>query len=221
MDPEPRGRDAGGAVGKGYPFPPKIATDTQPRLILTPSLSAPVSYVAVRFAGCQGNFGEVFKGTLQRDKTPVAVKTCKEDLPPELKIRFLSEARSVWWRYRWVFWPMGGGVLSATLAGCGCLPAGSWSSTTTRTSWSWSAFARSASPSTLWWSWFQVGGAADGGRRGFYASRPTAAVFAPGGDFLSYLRKKKDELKTKQLLRFSVDAAAGMAYLESKNCIHR
>lgn len=42
-----------------------------------------------------------------------------------------------------------------------------------------------------------------------------------GGDFLSYLRKKKDELKTKQLLRFSVDAAAGMAYLESKNCIHR
>lgn len=46
-------------------------------------------------AGCQGNFGEVFKGTLQRDKTPVAVKTCKEDLPPELKIRFLSEARFV------------------------------------------------------------------------------------------------------------------------------
>uniref|UniRef100_A0A7N8YLJ2 Tyrosine-protein kinase n=1 Tax=Mastacembelus armatus TaxID=205130 RepID=A0A7N8YLJ2_9TELE len=41
----------------------------------------------------KGNFGEVFKGILQRDKTPVAVKTCKEDLPPELKIRFLSEAR--------------------------------------------------------------------------------------------------------------------------------
>ncbi|KAG7232724.1 hypothetical protein INR49_008186 [Caranx melampygus] len=43
----------------------------------------------------------------------------------------------------------------------------------------------------------------------------------PGGDFLSFLRKKKDELKTKQLVRFAVDAAAGMAYLESKNCIHR
>uniref|UniRef100_A0A673AWD1 non-specific protein-tyrosine kinase n=1 Tax=Sphaeramia orbicularis TaxID=375764 RepID=A0A673AWD1_9TELE len=41
----------------------------------------------------KGNFGEVFKGTLQRDKMAVAVKTCKEDLPPELKIRFLSEAR--------------------------------------------------------------------------------------------------------------------------------
>jgi len=44
-------------------------------------------------ACCQGNFGEVFKGTLQRDKMSVAVKTCKEDLPPELKIRFLAEAR--------------------------------------------------------------------------------------------------------------------------------
>ncbi|KAM4709009.1 tyrosine-protein kinase Fer isoform 2-T2 [Discoglossus pictus] len=40
----------------------------------------------------KGNFGEVFKGTL-KDKTPVAVKTCKEDLPQELKIKFLSEAR--------------------------------------------------------------------------------------------------------------------------------
>ncbi|NP_001016902.1 tyrosine-protein kinase Fer [Xenopus tropicalis] len=40
----------------------------------------------------KGNFGEVYKGTL-KDKTPVAVKTCKEDLPQELKIKFLSEAR--------------------------------------------------------------------------------------------------------------------------------
>lgn len=53
-----------------------------------------MSHHALLSAGCQGNFGEVFKGTLQRDKTPVAIKTCKEDLPPELKIRFLSEARS-------------------------------------------------------------------------------------------------------------------------------
>lgn len=43
----------------------------------------------------------------------------------------------------------------------------------------------------------------------------------PGGDFLSFLRKKKDDLKTKQLVKFSLDAASGMAYLESKNCIHR
>lgn len=59
------------------------------------SSSASISHHASVPAGGQGNFGEVFKGTLQRDKMPVAVKTCKEDLPPELKIRFLSEARSV------------------------------------------------------------------------------------------------------------------------------
>ena len=42
----------------------------------------------------QGNFGEVFKGVL-KDKTAVAVKTCKEDLPQELKIKFLQEAKWV------------------------------------------------------------------------------------------------------------------------------
>lgn len=59
------------------------------------TISSLFSHHDLLSAGCQGNFGEVFKGTLQRDKTPVAVKTCKEDLPPELKIRFLSEARFV------------------------------------------------------------------------------------------------------------------------------
>lgn len=49
----------------------------------------------------------------------------------------------------------------------------------------------------------------------------STVVFSLGGDFLSFLRKKKDELKTKQLVKFSLDAASGMAYLESKNCIHR
>ncbi|EAW49054.1 fer (fps/fes related) tyrosine kinase (phosphoprotein NCP94), isoform CRA_a, partial [Homo sapiens] len=44
---------------------------------------------------------------------------------------------------------------------------------------------------------------------------------AKGGDFLTFLRRKKDELKLKQLVKFSLDAAAGMLYLESKNCIHR
>lgn len=43
----------------------------------------------------------------------------------------------------------------------------------------------------------------------------------PGGDFLTFLRKRKDEMKPKQLVKFSLDAASGMAYLESKNCIHR
>lgn len=41
-----------------------------------------------------------------------------------------------------------------------------------------------------------------------------------GGDFLSYLRKQGD-ISMKKLLKFSVDAAAGMEYLASKNIIHR
>ncbi|KAM7392236.1 hypothetical protein PAMA_007387 [Pampus argenteus] len=114
----------------------------------------------------KGNFGEVFKGTLQRDKTPVAVKTCKEDLPPELKIRFLSEARIL---------------------------------------------KQYDHPNIV----KLIGVCTQ--RQPIYI----VMELVSGGDFLSFLRKKKDELKTKQLVRFSVDAAAGMAYLESKNCIHR
>ncbi|XP_014330394.1 tyrosine-protein kinase Fer-like isoform X1 [Xiphophorus maculatus] len=114
----------------------------------------------------KGNFGEVFKGTLQRDKVPVAVKTCKEDLPPELKIRFLSEARIL---------------------------------------------KQYDHPNIV----KLIGVCTQ--RQPIYI----VMELVPGGDFLSFLRKKKDELKTKQLVRFAVDAAAGMAYLESKNCIHR
>ncbi|XP_034047346.1 tyrosine-protein kinase Fer [Thalassophryne amazonica] len=114
----------------------------------------------------KGNFGEVFKGMLQRDKMPVAVKTCKEDLPPELKIRFLSEARIL---------------------------------------------KQYDHPNIV-------------KLIGICTQRQPIYIvmeLVPGGDFLSFLRKKKDDLKTKQLIRFAVDAAAGMAYLESKNCIHR
>ncbi|KAM8854132.1 tyrosine-protein kinase Fer isoform X1 [Synchiropus splendidus] len=114
----------------------------------------------------KGNFGEVFKGTLLRDKTPVAVKTCKEDLPPELKIRFLSEARIL---------------------------------------------KQYDHPNIV----KLIGVCTQ--RQPIYI----VMELVPGGDFLSFLRKKKDDLKLKQLVRFSVDAAAGMAYLESKNCIHR
>uniref|UniRef100_A0A3B3WS45 Tyrosine-protein kinase n=1 Tax=Poecilia mexicana TaxID=48701 RepID=A0A3B3WS45_9TELE len=114
----------------------------------------------------KGNFGEVFKGTLQRDKVPVAVKTCKEDLPPELKIRFLSEARIL---------------------------------------------KQYDHPNIV----KLIGVCTQ--RQPIYI----VMELVSGGDFLSFLRKKKDELKTKQLVRFAVDAAAGMAYLESKNCIHR
>ncbi|KAM3873859.1 LOW QUALITY PROTEIN: tyrosine-protein kinase Fer [Diretmus argenteus] len=114
----------------------------------------------------KGNFGEVFKGTLQRDKMPVAVKTCKEDLPPELKIRFLSEARIL---------------------------------------------KQYDHPNIV----KLIGVCTQ--RQPIYI----VMELVPGGDFLSFLRKRKDDLKTKQLIRFSIDAAAGMAYLETRNCIHR
>ncbi|XP_067412179.1 tyrosine-protein kinase Fes/Fps isoform X7 [Emydura macquarii macquarii] len=41
----------------------------------------------------RGNFGEVFSARLRADNTPVAVKSCRETLPPELKAKFLQEAR--------------------------------------------------------------------------------------------------------------------------------
>uniref|UniRef100_A0A8C5WUS5 Tyrosine-protein kinase n=1 Tax=Laticauda laticaudata TaxID=8630 RepID=A0A8C5WUS5_LATLA len=40
----------------------------------------------------KGNFGEVFSGFLRGSNTPVAVKSCRETLPNELKARFLQEA---------------------------------------------------------------------------------------------------------------------------------
>ncbi|XP_053824858.1 tyrosine-protein kinase Fer isoform X2 [Vidua macroura] len=113
----------------------------------------------------KGNFGEVYKGTL-KDKTPIAVKTCKEDLPQELKIKFLSEARLL---------------------------------------------KQYDHPNIV----KLIGVCTQ--RQPIYI----VMELVPGGDFLSFLRKKKDELKTKQLVKFSLDAASGMAYLESKNCIHR
>lgn len=43
----------------------------------------------------------------------------------------------------------------------------------------------------------------------------------PGGSLLNYLRTNADKLSTKALLGMCQDAASGMEYLESKNCIHR
>lgn len=43
----------------------------------------------------------------------------------------------------------------------------------------------------------------------------------PGGSLLMFLRKNAATLTQKQLMAMCRDAAAGMRYLESKNCIHR
>uniref|UniRef100_A0A1L8DLX7 Tyrosine-protein kinase n=1 Tax=Nyssomyia neivai TaxID=330878 RepID=A0A1L8DLX7_9DIPT len=43
----------------------------------------------------------------------------------------------------------------------------------------------------------------------------------PGGSLLNFLRKHKSTHTSKQLIAMCRDAAAGMRYLESKNCIHR
>ncbi|XP_028005569.2 tyrosine-protein kinase Fer isoform X1 [Eptesicus fuscus] len=113
----------------------------------------------------KGNFGEVFKGIL-KDKTAVAVKTCKEDLPQELKMKFLQEAKIL---------------------------------------------KQYDHPNIV----KLIGVCTQ--RQPIYIIMELIA----GGDFLSYLRKKKDEIKLKQLVKFSLDAASGMSYLESKKCIHR
>lgn len=42
-----------------------------------------------------------------------------------------------------------------------------------------------------------------------------------GGSLLTFLRKKNSTLTDGQLMNMCLDAAAGMRYLESKNCIHR
>lgn len=43
----------------------------------------------------------------------------------------------------------------------------------------------------------------------------------PGGSLLTFLRNRGATLKQCQLMAMCRDAAAGMRYLESKNCIHR
>lgn len=42
-----------------------------------------------------------------------------------------------------------------------------------------------------------------------------------GGSLLTFLRKNTTSLTDEQLMNMCLDAAAGMRYLESKNCIHR
>uniref|UniRef100_A0A8C5CK38 Tyrosine-protein kinase n=1 Tax=Gadus morhua TaxID=8049 RepID=A0A8C5CK38_GADMO len=59
------------------------------KVIIT--LMTPVIKVLITLG--PGNFGEVYSGRLRFDNMAVAVKACREDLPPETKKRFLMEAR--------------------------------------------------------------------------------------------------------------------------------
>lgn len=98
----------------------------------------------------KGNSDDIFKGTL-KDKTVIAVQTCKDDLSQELKLKFLQEAK----------------ILKQ---------------------YNHPKIVKLIGVRT------QI--------------QPIYIIkeLVPGGDFLSFLRKK-DELK--QLVKFSLDAASG------------
>uniref|UniRef100_A0A8D0GIZ2 Tyrosine-protein kinase n=1 Tax=Sphenodon punctatus TaxID=8508 RepID=A0A8D0GIZ2_SPHPU len=114
----------------------------------------------------RGNFGEVFSGRLLSDNTPVAVKSCRETLPPDLKAKFLQEAR----------------ILKQ---------------------YSHPNIVRLIGVCTQ--------------------KQPIHIVMelVQGGDFLSFLRNEGSQLKCKELLKMTENAAAGMEYLAGKHCIHR
>uniref|UniRef100_A0A8C4Y1I0 Tyrosine-protein kinase n=1 Tax=Gopherus evgoodei TaxID=1825980 RepID=A0A8C4Y1I0_9SAUR len=114
----------------------------------------------------RGNFGEVFSGRLLADNTPVAVKSCRETLPPELKAKFLQEARIL---------------------------------------------KQYSHPNIV-----KLIGICT-------QKQPIYIVMelVQGGDFLTFLRSEGQQLKVKELLKMTANAAAGMEYLESKHCIHR
>nr|XP_042712447.1 tyrosine-protein kinase Fes/Fps isoform X4 [Chrysemys picta bellii] len=114
----------------------------------------------------RGNFGEVFSGRLLADNTPVAVKSCRETLPPELKAKFLQEARIL---------------------------------------------KQYSHPNIV-----KLIGVCT-------QKQPIYIIMelVQGGDFQTFLRSEGQQLKVKELLKMTANAAAGMEYLESKHCIHR
>nr|XP_033776357.1 tyrosine-protein kinase Fes/Fps [Geotrypetes seraphini] len=114
----------------------------------------------------RGNFGEVFSGRLLSDNMPVAVKTCRDTLPSDLKDRFLMEARIL---------------------------------------------KQYSHPNIV-----KLIGVCT-------QKQPIYIVMelVQGGDFLTFLRNEGSQMKVKELIRMTENAAAGMEYLESKHCIHR
>lgn len=121
----------------------------------------------------RGNFGDVYKGVLTKTGTgtlkelPVAVKTCKINLPDEQKRKFLAEGRIL---------------------------------------------KQYNHPNVV-----QLIGIC-------VHKQPVMIVMelVQGGSLLNYLRSHCNKLlPIKTLIKMCIDAASGMEYLESKNCIHR
>uniref|UniRef100_A0A8B9PH50 Tyrosine-protein kinase n=1 Tax=Apteryx owenii TaxID=8824 RepID=A0A8B9PH50_APTOW len=142
----------------------------------------------------RGNFGEVFSGRLRADNTPVAVKSCRENLPPELKAKFLQEARILkQYNHPNIVRLIGVCTQKQPIYIVMELVQG-----------------EQPPPST------------PRGRAHRAGQPPGAhAMLRAGGDFLSFLRSEGAHLKVKELIKMTENAAAGMEYLESKHCIHR
>lgn len=45
--------------------------------------------------------------------------------------------------------------------------------------------------------------------------------YVEGGDLLNHLKKQRNVLTSQQMMKMCQDVASGMAYLESKNCVHK
>ncbi|XP_043358006.1 tyrosine-protein kinase Fer-like isoform X2 [Dermochelys coriacea] len=146
--------------------------------------------------GC-GNFGEVYSGRLSYDNTPVAVKTYRGHLAPETKHKFLMEARSA----------SNGGLTDQGATVPPCQLRGS-----SLCSFLFLRIVRCYShPNVV----RIIGVCAQ--------KQPVFIIMelVSGGDFLSFLHSEGSRLWIPDLIRFAVQAAAGMAYLESNSCIHR
>ncbi|EMP36063.1 Tyrosine-protein kinase transforming protein Fps [Chelonia mydas] len=168
----------------------------------------------------RGNFGEVFSGRLLTDNTPVAVKSCRETLPPELKAKFLQEASVLGlWSPVPHSAPQGnfGEVFSGRLL-TDNTPVAVKSCRETLPPELKAKFLQEARilkqyshPNIV-----KLIGVCT-------QKQPIYIVMelVQGGDFLTFLRSEGLQLKAKELLKMTTNAAAGMEYLESKHCIHR
>ncbi|KAM6195538.1 tyrosine-protein kinase Fes/Fps [Sarcoramphus papa] len=149
----------------------------------------------------RGNFGEVFSGRLRADNTPVAVKSCRETLPPELKAKFLQEARILkQYNHPNIVRLIGVCTQKQPIYIVMELVQGERPRPAAPTLAGQLVHACASSP----------------------GQPPTSsAILRAGGDFLSFLRNEGPHLRVKELIKMTENAAAGMEYLESKHCIHR